>query len=106
MEWSQEKMTELIDFYKQRSILWNPMDPHHFNRLKKCDAWEEIARDTLRSVEHCKKKMQYLFFALRREKLKMKKSMGTGKITYLKNAFFCKKTILEDRNWFRLFSRR
>jgi len=96
---------ELIDFYKQKSILWNPMDPHHFMRLKKSDAWEEIACNT-GSVEHCKKKMEYLLSALRREKLKIKKSMGTGKCKYLKNAFFCKKTILEDRNWFRLFSRR
>ncbi|XP_070156462.1 uncharacterized protein [Polyergus mexicanus] len=79
MEWSQEKVMELIDCYKQKSILWNPKDPYHFNRLKKNDAWEKIARDTGRSVEHCKKKMVYLLSALRREKLKMKRSMGMGK---------------------------
>jgi len=91
MEWSQEKVMELIDFYKQKTILWNPMDPHHFNRLKKSDAWEEIAHDTGRSVEHCKEKMEYLLSALRREKLKIKKRMGTRKGKYLKNAFFVKK---------------
>lgn len=67
-------------------ILWNPKNPHHFNRLKKNDAWEEIARDTERSIEHCKKKkVEYLVSALKREKMKMKKRMGKG--MYLKNFF-------------------
>jgi len=40
MEWSQEKMIELIDSYKENSILWNPTDPHHFKWLKRKYAWE------------------------------------------------------------------
>lgn len=55
MEWSREKMMELIDLYKGKHILWNPVDPHHFNPLKKNDVREEIARDTGRSVKNCKK---------------------------------------------------
>ncbi|XP_011860828.1 PREDICTED: uncharacterized protein LOC105557984 [Vollenhovia emeryi] len=87
MEWSQDKVIDLINVYKEKSILWSATNPHHFNRLKKKDAWEEIARDTGISVEHCKKKMEYLLSALRREKSKMKKSMGTGKGKYLINMF-------------------
>lgn len=99
MEWSQEEVTEFINFYKQKSILWNPMNPHHFNRLEKNEAWEEIARDTGRSVEHCKRKMEYLLSVLRREKLKMRKSMRTAKGKYLKSVnFSIKKIILEVRN--------
>lgn len=84
MEWSQEKVMELIDCYKQKIILWNPKDPH-LNRLKKNDAWK-IALDT--GDRHYKKKMEYFLSALRREKMKIKKSMGTGKGKYLKNAIF------------------
>lgn len=32
----------------------------------------------------------------------IKKNMETGKGKYLKNTLFCKKNILEDRNWFGL----
>jgi len=39
MEWSQEKVIELIDLYRENSILWNPTDPHYF-KLKRKYAWE------------------------------------------------------------------
>lgn len=88
MKWSPKKVVEFINIYKEKSVLWNPRDPNYFNRLKKNDAWEEIARDTGRSVEHCKRKMEYLHSALRREKMKIKRSMGIAKSKYLKNNNF------------------
>lgn len=78
MEWSQEKVMELIDLYKQKSILWNPTDPHHFNRLKKSDAWEEIARDTVRSVEQCKKN-GISSFCFKKRETEDEKEHGNGK---------------------------
>jgi hypothetical protein len=79
LEWSKEKVQELISYYQQKTVLWGPKDPRHFNPLKKNDAWEEIANDIGRPIESCKKKMEYLLAALKREKQKMKKPQGTGK---------------------------
>jgi hypothetical protein len=62
---SKEKVQELISYYQQKTVLWDPKYPHHFNRLKKNDAWEEIANDDGRPIESCKKKMEHLFAALR-----------------------------------------
>jgi hypothetical protein len=51
----------------------------HFNKIKKQDAWEELGKEMKRPVDECKKKMENLLSSLRREKMKMRKSSGTGK---------------------------
>lgn len=79
MEWSQEQTIELIEIYKKHEILWNPSHPEHFNKLTKQNVWKEIAKYVGRSVDDIKKKMEYLLAALRREKMKMKRSTGSGK---------------------------
>ena len=82
MEWTQESVIELIELYKRREIIWNPKHPMHFNKFRNQDAWEELAKEMNRAVEKCKKKMENLLSSLRREKMKMKKSSGTGKGEY------------------------
>jgi hypothetical protein len=67
-EWSKEKVQQLISYYQQKTVFWDPKDPQHVNQLKKNDAWEEITNDVGRPIESCKKKMEYLLTALRREK--------------------------------------
>ncbi|XP_045123110.1 uncharacterized protein LOC123511361 isoform X2 [Portunus trituberculatus] len=79
MEWSKEDIIRLIETYRKRDVIWDPKHVHHFNKLRKQDAWEEIAKEMGSSADVCKKKMEYLLAALRREKMKMKKSTGTGK---------------------------
>ncbi|KAG8231516.1 hypothetical protein J437_LFUL011554 [Ladona fulva] len=80
MEWNKENTIELIEVYKKYHILWDPKHRDHYNKFRKQDAWEEIAKQIGRSVDDCKKKMDYLLTALRREKMKMKKSTGIGKV--------------------------
>ncbi|PNF39635.1 hypothetical protein B7P43_G05676 [Cryptotermes secundus] len=79
MEWSKESIIYLIDEYKKRDVIWNTRNTEHYNKIKKQDAWEEIGKELNRSVEECKRKMEYLLASLRRERMKMKKQTGTGK---------------------------
>ncbi|XP_022186586.2 uncharacterized protein LOC111045461 [Nilaparvata lugens] len=98
MEWSKENILEFIDLYKETTVLWDPKDPFHYNKVKKNEAWEDIAREIGRSAEECRKKMEYLLAALRREKMKIKSSLVKGKdhkITWF--AFDSLKFLLEER---------
>lgn len=79
MEWSKEDTIRFINIYHKRHLIWDPKHPDHYNKLRKQDAWEEVAKEMGKSVEECKKKMEYLLAALRRERMKMKKSTGNGK---------------------------
>jgi hypothetical protein len=54
----------------------------HFNKIRKQDAWEELGKVMNRPIDECKKKMEYLLSSFRQEKMKMKKSSGTGKGEY------------------------
>jgi hypothetical protein len=79
MEWTQESVIELIELYKRKEIIWDPKHPMHFNKTRKQDAWEELGKEVKRPVDECRKKMGNLLSSLRREKMKMRKSSGTGK---------------------------
>lgn len=46
--------------------------------MKNQDAWDAISKHVGKGVEECKKKMEYLLAALRRERMKIGKSIGTG----------------------------
>jgi len=82
MEWSQESAIELIELHKRKEIIWVPKHPMHFNKIRKQDACEELGKEMNRPVDECKKKMENLLSSLRREKMKMRKSSGTGKGEY------------------------
>jgi len=82
MEWTQENVIEFIELYKRRDVIWDPKHPMHFNKIRKKDAWEALGKETNRPVDECKKKMENLLSSLRREKMKMRKSGGTGKGEY------------------------
>jgi hypothetical protein len=53
MEWSQETIIQFIDEYKKRAIIWDPKHPLHFNKVRKQDAWEELATEMKRPVDEC-----------------------------------------------------
>ena len=82
MEWTQESVIEFIEHYKRKEIIWDPKHPMHFNKIRKQDAWKELGKEVNRPVDECKKKMENLLSSLRREKMKMRKSSGTGKGEY------------------------
>ncbi|CAL7945182.1 unnamed protein product [Xylocopa violacea] len=75
---SKEQTLELIAQYRKRSLLWDPKSPNRYNKIRKEEAWQEIAQKMKRSVDECKKKMEYLLTALRREKMKIRRSIRKG----------------------------
>ena len=79
MEFSKKETLEFIELYRKKSLLWDLKNRNHYNKMRKEDAWHEIAQEMKRSVHQCKKKMEYLLAALRREKMKMRKSIRAGK---------------------------
>jgi len=64
------------------------LDPKHplcFNKIKKQDSREELGKEVNRPV----KKMENFLSSLRLEKMKMRKSSGTGKGEYFKLKLLC-----------------
>jgi hypothetical protein len=84
MEWDDEKCLNLTDIYKNTPILWDPKDKH----LKE-DAWAGIGVAMNTTGANCKQKMVTLLASHRREKMKMKKSMGTGKGNFIVSVYSC-----------------
>ena len=82
MEWTEGSVIELIELYKRKEIIWDPKHPMHFNKIRKQDAWEELGKEMNRPADECKKNVENLLSSLRREKMKMKKSSGTGEGEY------------------------
>jgi hypothetical protein len=82
MEWIQENVVGFIELCKTKEIIWDPKHAMHFNKIKKQDAWKLLGKEMNRRVDECKKKMENLLSSLRREKMKMRKSSGTGKGEY------------------------
>lgn len=79
MEWNEEKTIQFIELYEQKQLLWYAKHPQYYNKIKRNDALEEIAKEIGFTVDDCKKKILGLLSAMRREKSKIKKSLGTGK---------------------------
>ena len=82
MEWSEELTLQFIEVYRSKVILWDTKQPSYYNEIKKNDAWDELAEDFKTTVDDCKRKVNNLLSALRREKAKMKKTLGTGCLLY------------------------
>jgi hypothetical protein len=38
MEWTQESVTEFIEIYKRKEIIWDPKHAMHFDKKKEQDA--------------------------------------------------------------------
>jgi len=51
----------------------------HFYKIREQEAWEELEKEMNRPVDECKKKMENLLSFLQWEKMKIRKSSGTGK---------------------------
>lgn len=79
MDLSKEETFALIEGYRKRDILWDPRHPDRYDKGMKDVAWKDISQEMNKSVDRCKRKMEYLLSALRREKMKMRKRINLGK---------------------------
>nr|CAH7750463.1 unnamed protein product [Callosobruchus chinensis] len=80
MQWDHDKTLYFIERYKAYNVLWDPAHGHHYNKIKREDAWSEIAEEIDSTVDICKKKMTSLLASLRRERQKIKKSREKGRL--------------------------
>jgi len=78
MEWSQKDTLKFIEVYKKRPLLWSLKHKFHYHKIKRNDAWIDLAAEINKSPEECKQKCNNLLAAFRPEKIKIKK-VETGK---------------------------
>jgi hypothetical protein len=79
MEWDNEICMNLIEIYRDKQLLWDPKDRNYYKKHLKDDAWAEIGVAMHTTGSDCKQKMANLLASFWREKIKTKKSTGTGR---------------------------
>nr|XP_033340363.1 uncharacterized protein LOC117228625 [Megalopta genalis]XP_033340364.1 uncharacterized protein LOC117228625 [Megalopta genalis] len=77
-EWSQAKVLELIELYRERSNLWDARDPKYKNKIKRHDAFGEIAALLEESSDEVERKMKNLLSHFSRELKKEQQTMKSG----------------------------
>ena len=78
MEWSREKIIDLIKEYKKCECLWNADLKDYKNILKKKDAWHDIGRNLEINAADAEQKMKSILAAYRREKKKVTDAKISG----------------------------
>lgn len=78
MEWPDCKSLQLIQLYREKRILWDPLDKNYKNSKKKMDDWEEIATKMNTDVTNVKKKIESLQGSYRRERQRQDTSHRSG----------------------------
>ncbi|KAJ8892957.1 hypothetical protein PR048_005538 [Dryococelus australis] len=81
IQYHLRKYTHRVVYYREKSLLRDPTNKGHFNKLMRNDAREDKGKKkTEKSVDVCKNKMTSLLAEMRREIAKINKSMSTGKV--------------------------
>lgn len=98
MEWSKEMVSQLIDLYHERPVLWDQTSPHFKNKFKKNDAWSEIS--TILNIEknEAEKKMKNCICQFYRECKKEKSGSGADEVYNTKWFAFKSLMFLKDKN--------
>ncbi|KAF6201348.1 hypothetical protein GE061_005796 [Apolygus lucorum] len=92
--WDQQETLKLISEYKTHRLLWDPKNPNHFNKIYKKDAWESIGQEMGKTAVDCKTKMENLLSGLRREKMKIARSIEKGTDEVYKSSWFALDSLL------------
>lgn len=84
MDWSNDKVLEFIECYRNENVLWDRNDPEHANRTAHQAAWDRIRSDfSLRcSIVDLKRKKESLMAMYRHVLKKIKQGMIPGKVPY------------------------
>lgn len=82
MEWDNEKCIELIEIYASKREIWDRNHKLYHNKIRKHDAWMDIASRMECTVEVTKGKMNSLLSSFRRERNKESNSVRSGKGIY------------------------
>ncbi|XKL62372.1 hypothetical protein PGB90_002205 [Kerria lacca] len=52
-EWTEELVLKFIDLYREKEVLWNTKHPKYYNKIKKNDAWLQIANAMKKATDKC-----------------------------------------------------
>lgn len=74
--WSHSRIIELIEVYKSKPILWDPLHPDNKNLTTRNVFWKEVAEHFQSSVLVIRKKVECILSSHRREMAKVKRSKG------------------------------
>ncbi|XP_014239661.1 uncharacterized protein LOC106661059 [Cimex lectularius] len=98
MEWSEQLTLQLIEVYRTKEELWNTKHPNYYNKIKKNDAWNDLAGHFQTTANECKRKINNLLSGMRREKVKMKKTQGRSDVYESRWYAFKNLLFLWDKN--------
>lgn len=80
MDWTNQKVIDFIERYKNKPVLWDPKCSKYYNKFAKIDAWDELADEMEITVIDCRRKITSLLSSFRREKMKIKRKRRTAGI--------------------------
>lgn len=102
MEWSQDQVIQLIELYRERTVLWDPTSPEFKDKNLKNYAWSEIASALKLAKSEVKLKIRYVIGQFQREYKKQKSGSGADKkvkwfafdhLMFLKDKYAPRKTL-------------
>lgn len=76
--WENDTVLSLLELYESRGLLWDTSHRDYRNRIKKNDAWEDIAKALKLSRKEIETKVHTLRSQFVRERKKVKSSKTTG----------------------------
>ncbi|XP_060820549.1 uncharacterized protein LOC132909637 [Bombus pascuorum] len=85
MDWSKDMGLSLVNLYKMKEVLWNPMSSEYHQKTRRHDAWQEIADELSLIIKkpvsalECKRKMDTILSSFRRERVKVRRSLKRAK---------------------------
>lgn len=78
MEWGNDRCLRLIAAYQGRPELWQSTDDNYRNKVRRQEAWKEVADEVDSTIDIVKGKMGSLLSSYRRERAKEKMPSSTS----------------------------
>nr|XP_026496143.1 transcription factor Adf-1-like [Vanessa tameamea] len=88
--WGNDTVLLLIELYESRDLLWDTSHRDYRNKIKKTDAWEDIAKALKLARKEIETKVHTLRsqFVRERKKVKSSKTTGSGREDVKSSAWF------------------
>lgn len=99
-QWTTEEVGILIETYREHANLWDPKNMYYKNRIKKMDAYKEIASVFNTTTLEIERKIKNIISQYQRERRNYKnmKKSGAGHVFKAKWFGYSAMTFLHDKN--------
>ncbi|GAB6019109.1 hypothetical protein CHUAL_000730 [Chamberlinius hualienensis] len=99
MEWSSDRIYQLIEMYKEHRMLWDPKDPSYRFANKRQEIWESIGQELGANTNEVQRKMNSLLASYRRErKLETSKWFAFDKFDFLHSIYYVKSSSINSES--------